>query len=255
MKGWQFTKALEPTTLVEKEDPKVVPGEVIVDVKACGLCHSDVGFLENPVMAEAYMKNTPIIFGHECAGIVSEVGAGVTSVKPGDRVGIVPQSPDNPMEIIGCTRDGAYATKILVPANQCLLLPEGVSFIQGAVGTDAGATSHHAVFGVGQAKKGMKVGIIGFGGFGGLGQFGAQMALIAGCEVYVATRKAEAQELARSFGVTAVAANIKEFTDKSLDLIIDFAGYDTTLTDAVSAIGYGGTVVIVGLGQSGFVFF
>ena len=66
-------------------------------------------------------------------GVVSEVGEGVTNVKVGDRVGIVPQSPDNPMEIIGCTRDGGYATKILVPANQCLILPEGVSFIQGAV--------------------------------------------------------------------------------------------------------------------------
>lgn len=248
MKGWLFTKAFVEPKLIEKEDPKAVPGEVVIDIKACGLCHSDVGFLESQEMADAYVKAAPCIFGHECAGIVSEVGEGVTTLKVGDRVGVVPQSPANPYEIIGCTRDGGYATKILVPADQCLILPENVSFIQGAVGTDAGATSHHALFVVGQAKAGMKVGIL---GFGGLGQFATQMALIAGCEVYVSTRKAEAQELARSFGVNGVVSNITELTDKDLDLIIDFAGFDSTLTGAVSTVRNGGTVVLVGLGQSG----
>jgi len=248
MKGWLFTKAFVAPKLIEKEDPKAVPGEVVIDIKACGLCHSDVGFLESQEMADAYVKAAPCIFGHECAGVVSEVGEGVTSLKVGDRVGVVPQSPKNPYEIIGCTRDGAYATKIAVPEDQCLLLPENVSFIQGAVGTDAGATSHHALFEVGQAKKGMKVGIL---GLGGLGQFAAQMALIAGCEVYVSTRKAEAQEMARNLGISGVVSNIAELKDKELDLIIDFAGFDSTLTNAVSAVKNGGTVVVVGLGQSG----
>ncbi len=248
MKGWLFTKAFVEPKLVEKEDPKVVPGEVIVDIKACGLCHSDVGFLESQEMADTYVTAAPCIFGHECAGIVSEVGDGVTSLKVGDRVGIVPQSPKNPYEIIGCTRDGGYATKILVPEDQCLLLPENVSFIQGAVGTDAGATSYHALFVVGQAKAGMKVGIL---GLGGLGQFATQMALIAGCEVYVSTRNAEAQKLALSLGVNGVVSNITELADKELDLIIDFAGFDITLTNSVATVKNGGTVVVVGLGQSG----
>ena len=167
MRGWLFTEAFIEPKLIEKEDPKAIPGEVVIDIKACGLCHSDVGFLESQEMADAYVKAAPCIFGHECAGIISEVGEGVTSLKVGDRVGVVPQSPKNPYEIIGCTRDGGYATK---------------------------------------------------------------MALIAGCEVYVSTRKAEAQEMARKLGVTGVVSNFPPFISFILWM-------QTTIITTISAAG------------------
>ena len=82
MKGWLYTAPHVAPKLIEKEDPHAGPGEVVVDIKACGLCHSDVGMLENDEMAAVFMK-APNIFGHEGAGIVSEVGEGVTCVKVG----------------------------------------------------------------------------------------------------------------------------------------------------------------------------
>lgn len=245
MRGWLFIDTFVPPELIEREDPKVVPGEVIVDIKASGICHSDVGALYDPSFA-SLRKGGPIIFGHECAGVISEIGEGVTEWKVGDRVGVVPQDPNNPLAILGGARDGGYATKILVPAYQCVKLPDEVSYIQGAVGTDAGATTYRALFTIGKAKAGMKVGII---GVGGLGQFAVQMANIAGCEVYAADMSEEARALAESLGCKKVYSDANELKNDNLELILDFAGFDVTLTAAVNAVIPGGTVVEVGLGQ------
>ena len=94
----------------------------MLDVKASGLCHSDVGALED----EGWMHiitAAPLIFGHECAGVISEVGEGVEGFKIGDRVGVAPINPETGLAI-GYARDGGYATKLAVPANQ--LVPEKV---------------------------------------------------------------------------------------------------------------------------------
>ena len=247
MKGWLYTAPHVAPKLIEKEDPHAGPGEVVVDIKACGLCHSDVGMLENDEMAAVFMK-APNIFGHEGAGIVSEVGEGVTCVKVGDRVGIGSQSPDDPYDIIGCSRDGCYATKTVAPADWCVPLPENVSFVVGAAGSDAGGTSYHALFTLGQAKAGMKVGII---GIGGLGQFAAQMAMIAGCEVYAADTSEEARELAKNIGCANVHADANDLAEDQPNLILDFAGYDATIRAAAASAAPGGVVVIVGMGQAG----
>lgn len=247
MKGWLFTASHVAPKLIEKEDPHAGPGEVVVDIKASGLCHSDVGFLENEALASFFMK-APIIFGHEGSGVICEVGEGVTEWKVGDRVGIGSQNPDNPYDLIGCSRDGCYATKTVAPAAWCIPLPENVSYVQGAAGTDAGGTSYHALFTVGGAKAGMKVGMI---GIGGLGQFAAQMAIIAGCEVFAVDTNEEARELAKNIGCKNVYKDANDLKNDNCELIIDFAGYDATVCAAVSAVAPNGTVVVVGLGQSG----
>ena len=90
----------------------------------------------------------------------------------------------------------------------------------------------------------MKVGII---GVGGLGQFAVRTAVVKGCEVYVATRKPSAQELAYSLGATEVKPNITDFADKNLDLIIDFAGAGKTTADALNTVKQYGKVVLVGM--------
>lgn len=245
MKGWLFTKTGVAPKLIEKDDPKVVPGEVVLDIKAAGLCHSDVAALEDPSWMNL-ITAAPVIFGHECAGVVSEVGEGVETLKVGDRVGVSPQHPDNPLEAIGYVRDGGYATKLLVPAVQCVPIPDEVSFVQGAAATDAGMTSHHALFATGGAKAGMKVGII---GIGGLGQFAAQMALIAGCETYAVDVSAEARDLARSVGCHGVYESVSDLAQHGCELIVDYAGTGSTTADAVKAVGFRGTVVIVGMAK------
>ena len=243
MKGWLFTKTGVEPKLIEKEDPTVVPGEVIIDVKAAGLCHSDVAALEDPGWM-SLIPAAPVIFGHECAGIITEVGEGVTNFKVGDRVGVCPMHPETG-EAIGYYRDGGYATKCLVPAVQCVHLPEEVTYVQGAAATDAGMTSYHALFTEGQAKAGMKVGIV---GIGGLGQFAAQMAIIAGCEVYAADPSPEARELAHEIGCNKVYENVLEMKNDAPELIVDFAGFGQTTADALDAVAFKGTVVIVGMG-------
>ena len=168
---------------------------MVLDVKASGLCHSDVGALED----EGWMHiitEAPLIFGHECAGVISEVGEGVTGYKVGDRVGVAPIHPETGAAI-GYQRDGGYATKIAVPAVQLVPMPDDISFTQGAAATDAGMTCYHAIFITGGLKKGMKVGLI---GIGGLGQFGARAALARGAEVYAVDLSAEARKLAEEIG-------------------------------------------------------
>lgn len=245
MKGWLFEKTYEPLKLVEKEDPKVVPGEVIVDIKASGLCHSDVAAMGDPTWM-GLITGAPLLFGHECAGVVEAVGEGVTSVKVGDRVGLAPQDPLDTTKAIGYTRDGGYATKVLVPERQCVLMPEGVNFVQGAAGTDAGMTSYHALFTVGGAKAGMKVAII---GIGGLGQFALQMAMIEGCETYAVDVNPEARELAKELGCTNVYENVGDLAEIAPELIVDYAGFGTTTSDAVNVVAVKGTVVVVGMAR------
>ena len=243
MKGWLFTKTNEAPRLIEKEDPKVVPGEVILDIKAAGLCHSDVAALEDPGWM-SLITAAPVIFGHECAGIVTEVGDGVTDLKVGDRVGVCPMHPETGAAI-GYCRDGGYATKLLVPACQCVKLPEEVSYIQGAAATDAGMTSYHALFVEGQAKAGMKVGII---GIGGLGQFAARMAIISGCDVYAVDTNSAARDLAREIGCKKIYENTLDLKADECELIIDYAGFGKTTSDALEAVKFRGTVVVAGMG-------
>lgn len=243
MRGWLFTKTGVAPELIEKPDPHPGEGEVVLDIKAAGLCHSDVSALED----ESWMNlitAAPVIFGHECAGVVAEVGSGVTSLKVGDRVGVAPQHPEDPMQAIGYVRDGGYATKLSVPAVQCVPIPDGVSFAQGAAATDAGMTSYHALFSTGGAKRGMKVGII---GIGGLGQFAAQMALIVGCEVYAVDVSADALDLARQMGCHGVYDNVLDLGQHGCELIVNYSGAGTTTADAIRAVGFKGTVVIVGM--------
>ena len=88
MKAWQFIGEGQPLTLNEVPEPTAGPGEVLIDVLAAGLCHSDVGFLEGAIPA-AMFGELPRTLGHEVAGRVRELGEGVTSVKVGDTVAVV----------------------------------------------------------------------------------------------------------------------------------------------------------------------
>ena len=243
MKGWEFTATHQPLKVVEKPDPKAKPGYVVLKTLAGGLCHSDVSALEH----ESWMPmfNAPVIMGHEVCGRITELGEGVEGWKVGDVVSVCPlYAKDGTTP--GYTRDGGYGTMTTAPVEQLVKVPEGLSYAKAAAATDAGATSYHAVCTVGGIKPGMNVGII---GVGGLGQFGVRIAVVKGCNVYVATRKKEAQELALSLGAKEVATSITEFADKHLDVIVDFAGGGQTTTDAINTVAQYGRVVIVGMAK------
>lgn len=243
MRGWQFTKTGVEPKLIEKEDPTPAAGEVVLNVKAAGLCHSDVGALKDESWMDL-ITAAPVIFGHEVAGEIAAVGEGVEGWHIGDRVGVAPINPET-KETIGYQRDGGYATRLAVPANQLVRIPDNVSYVQGAAATDAGMTSHRALFTIGGAKAGMKIGII---GIGGLGQMALEMAVNSGIEVYAADTSENARKIASDKGATKVYADAKEMADDNLELIIDYAGFPATFAAAQEAIVHSGTIVLVGMG-------
>jgi propanol-preferring alcohol dehydrogenase len=242
MKAWQFTNTHEPLVLSDVAEPTAAPGGVVIDVKAAGLCHSDVGLMEDEGWL-ALLATRPITIGHEVAGVISEVGEGVTEWKVGDRVGFCPTTE---VGAPGYSFDGGFAPKAAIDQIALVRIPDSVSYAYGAAGTDAGMTSHHAVVVNGQVTKGTKLGII---GFGGLGQIGSRVAVLAGAEVYVAEVNEEVWQNARDAGVTDVKKNIADFADVGLDVIVDFAGFGTTTAQAIETVRPGGRVVQVGMGR------
>ena len=242
MKAWQFTNTHEPLVLNEVPEPTAGEGEVVLEMKAAGLCHSDVGLLEDEGWLSMLAKR-PITIGHENAGVVAEVGPGVTDFQVGDRVGVCPTTPAGAP---GYSFDGGFAPKMTVAAEALVPLPDNVDFLQGAAATDAGMTSYAAVITQGGVKEGDTVGII---GLGGLGQIGAVVAMLAGADVYVAEVNEKVWPLAEELGAKGVKKSISEFEDVTFDVIVDFAGFDTTTAEAVDIIRRDGTVVVVGMGK------
>lgn len=239
MQAWQWTGTGRPLTLATVDIPEPGPGEVLLRVRAAGMCHSDIGELDEPSWAVNIHKN-PITLGHEIAGDVVAVGEGVC-VAIGGRYGVHPMGVTVP----GYGRDGGYAAFHVAPAADLVPLPDGVSYEDGALGTDAGMTSNHAVAEVAGVAAGDRVGVI---GLGGLGQIGARIAVLRGATVYAADPNPSARELGESIGVTKVVADAAELAGLGLDSVIDFAGFGATAQAAVSAIRVGGTVVMVGMG-------
>lgn len=245
LKGWQFTGTGEPLKLVEQEIPTPKEGYVLIKVSHCGLCHSDVGALDDPGWVGAIIKKVPVIMGHEASGEIVEVGPGVEDWKPGDRVAVCPMYTETDAGP-GYGRDGGYANYTTAPQEMLIKVPDNVDMAQAAAATDAGMTSYHAVVDVGGVKEGTKVGMI---GIGGLGTVGARIAIGMGAKVYAASRSKDAREKILADGAYKAAESITEFADDELDVIVDFAGASKTIEDSVETVGFKGKVVIVGMAQ------
>lgn len=245
MRAWHFTGPGFPLELVDIVDPTPGPGEVLLDVKAAGLCHSDVSIMKGVLDVTS---KSPLVLGHEVAGIVSRVGPGVTEVAIGDAVGLAfdrDAAMRGEIDTPGVSRDGGFAMKTIGTSGFLVPIPEGVSFAQAAAGTDAGMTAYHAVKAVGQVGPGMKVGII---GLGGLGLLAARIAVILGAEVYAAEPKVALWSKAQALGVAGCVADVLELQPRQLDVICDFAGRAGTTAGAIEAVRSEGRVVQVGQG-------
>jgi len=242
MRAWQFTNTHEPLVLADVDEPTAAPGEVVINVKSAGLCHSDVGLMDDAGWLSLLAKR-PITIGHEVAGVISEVGDGVTNWMVGDRVGLCPTTSAGAP---GYARDGGYTFKASIDQEALVRIPDNVSFALGAAGTDAGMTSHHAVIANGRVTAGDKLGII---GLGGIGQIGARIGVLAGAEVYVAEINTKVWGLGDELGVTRVSSSITDFADVRLDVIVDFAGFGTTTAESIETVRSGGRVVQVGMGK------
>lgn len=244
MKAWQFVGTGKPLEFTDVAEPHAGPGQVVVQVKAAGICHSDVTALDDPGWMPLF-SHLPRTMGHENAGVIIEVGDGMDEWKVGDRVGLAPVMSDG--DALGYGKwDGGFGPQLLATNDNLVRLPDEVSFEHGAMATDAGLTAYHAIMAVGGAKAGMKVGVI---GLGGLGYIGARVAALAGAEVYGAEVNPATRALADEIGLAGVAESIDAFADKGLELIVDYAGFGTTTAAAIETLAEFGTFVQVGMGR------
>ncbi len=246
--------------------PVAGPDDVVVRMAACGICGSDVHFLEDmPVPAPL-----PITLGHEPAGIVETVGANVTSWKPGDRVAIhlgigcgrcATCRGDNPsacreLRSPGLHYDGAFAEAIRVPATNLVRVPDGVSLAAAAVATDCVTSPYHALACRGKLIAGECVVVI---GTGGLGAMSVRLAKVLGAGRVVAVDlSAVALERAAKLGADECvqiaagedpALRLQLLTKGGADLVLECVGRPETVSAGVRSLRPGGRIVVVGVGM------
>jgi len=188
--------------------PKITSDQILVKVAACGVCHTDLHYIEHGVPT---FKKPPVVLGHEASGVVEEAGADVTNVKKGDRV-LIPavltcgkcmfcrmgrENICSAMTMVGNHLDGAYAEYVAVPAKDVLDLPESVPLEEASIIADAISTPYHAVKNRAQVKPGDTVVVF---GCGGVGINAVQMATAAGGYVIAVDINERKLEWALEFG-------------------------------------------------------
>src|SRR4030042_1736308 len=177
MKALVLREYNKPLMLEEVETPGIGTGEVLINVKACGVCASNVKYVEG---AYPDVLTLPHILGHEPVGEVVKVGPGVQGIVKGDRVCVYIFIPcgeclycgkgeeNNCLHVnrIGMEVSGAYAEYIKAPARNVFKIPDGVSYEQAAALADAAAPSFHAIREKAKVRVGGDVVIMGIGSLG-----------------------------------------------------------------------------------------
>ncbi|KAF7552099.1 hypothetical protein G7Z17_g4521 [Cylindrodendrum hubeiense] len=237
-----------PGTGLQLQDvpvPEPSANEVLIEIKACGLCHSDCHIIDGSQASS--VKKRPITLGHEVAGNVVAVGQGVETTWIGERVAVaLGGHPIRTPNTIGLQIDGGYAEFVVAMVASLVRVPEAVSFEQAAVATDCLTTAYHAVRGAGEVTAGMNVGII---GLGGLGTAGLRIAVLAGATVYGFDIDSRRFDKSVANGAKACFTGLEQVKDVVFDVIVDFVGKSSTMVAALDAIKFRGRIVLVGLAE------
>ena len=249
------------------EVPHVEASDVLIRVRAAGICHSDAHYRAgvSPV------ARLPLTLGHEVAGVVEQTGQRVENFKSGDRVCIHylvtcgtcafckagNEQFCAAAEMIGKHRDGGYADFIVVPERSVFRLPDEIPFEQGAILMCSSATSLHAL-----NKARFRAGeIVAIFGAGGLGISAIQLALHLGAaKVFAVDINPAKLGLAAHFGAAPINAtegnpveSIREITnDRGVDVALELVGLPVTMRQAVQSLGKLGRAALVGLSQETF---
>lgn len=262
MKAVRLADTDQPLEMQEIPIPEIGNEDVLIKVKAAGICHSDAHYRAGLLP----VSFTPLTLGHEVAGIVEQTGSEAANVKPGDRVclhylvtcrkcryclsGNEQFCPAGKM--IGHHTDGGYAEYIAVPASNAVHLPDEISFEAGATLMCASATSFHALI-KSRIQSGDKAAVY---GVGGLGQSAVQLARAMGAvEVYAVDIQQEKLKLAKEHGAIPIngekedpVAEIKRQTGgNGADVVLELIGLPSTQKQAIESAGIMGRVVFVGL--------
>lgn len=268
MQAVRLLEAGRPLVGESVATPKPGPHDVLVRVRAAGVCHSDAHYRAGVAPA-----NLPCTLGHEVAGVVEAVGGEVDSFRAGDRVCLNylvtcaacewcragQEQFCTTGQMIGKHRDGGFAEFIVVPARGVLALPDRIPFEHGAVMMCSSATALHAL-NKARVIAGETVAVF---GIGGLGVSAVQLARLRGCrEVFAVDIHPRKLELARALGATPVdakagdpVAEIRRLTDgRGVDAAIEVIGLPLAMEQALRSLGIHGRMALAGLTDRQFSF-
>jgi len=265
MKAARFYSPNMPIKVEQVPVPKIGPEDVLVEVKACGICGSDVHIMKG----ETFPGKTPIILGHEGAGIVCSLGKTVTGWNIGDRVVIdcvtscgncyhCQKGQDSiclNRQLTGIHLDGSLAQFIKVKPRNLIRLPENIDFETGSLSTDAVATPYHALKTRARLLSAESIAIF---GIGGLGYHAVKLARLMGATPIIAVDVSEsALERAKTAGADIIIDAKKENPPDIIrrltgnlgtDVALECVGHNQTVRWAAESVKTSGRVVIVGLG-------
>lgn len=258
-----FHQAHQPLQFQEWPTPSPLAHEVLVKVAACGVCHTDLHYIDHGVPT---FKKPPLILGHEASGTIAQVGGDVRRFKEGDRV-LLPavltcgscdfcrtgrENICQTMTMFGNNVDGAYAEYVVAPAKDVFSLPLEIPLEEGAIIADAISTPFHAVKNRAEVKAGDTVVVF---GCGGVGINVVQVASAVGGIVFaidISDKKLErAKQLGASHTVNAnkveqIGKEIRKLTGGGADIAIEAIGTPGTIEAAFSTLRKGGRLVVVG---------
>ncbi len=252
----------EDVRIDEVAVPAPGPGEVLVRIRACGVCASDLHVVQG---VTPHGPTLPQILGHEPAGEVAAVGDAVADWQPGDRVALLMARPCLAcryctagreslcvdLVVPGVDADGAQAEYMAADQRFLVPIPTGMPFEQAAIVTDAVATPYHALK-RGGIGEGVTVAIF---GLGGLGMHAVLLAKLAGADVIGVDVDEVNLDRARDWGADEVidasdggpARRIRQLTGGGVDRAFEFVGSRETLDQAVKSLKPGGRATVSGL--------
>lgn len=267
MKAVRLVEPGRPLELRDVPIPSPGPRDVLVRVRAAGICHSDAHYRAG----KSRVHPLPLTLGHEVAGLVEQVGGEVKNFRPGDRVCLHYLATcgecafcraNNEQfcphgQMIGKYRDGGYAEFILMPARSVFPLPDSIPFPQGAIMMCSSATSLHAL-----SKARMCAGeTVAVFGVGGLGVSAIQLAKAFGAgTVFAVDINPRKLELAERFGAVPVNADeaepvavIHDLTQgRGVDVALELIGLPLTMQQAVRSLAIKGRAALVGITDKTF---
>ena len=259
MKVAQVAKPGAEFQIVEREIPRPGAGYVRIKVQACGICHSDVLTKEGSLPGIQY----PRVPGHEVAGIIDEVGPGVSAWKKGQRVGVGWHGgQDNTcrecrrgdfrncrnLKIPGISYDGGYQQYMVAPVEALAAIPQSLSDVEAAPLLCAGITTYNALRHSG-ALPGDLVAVL---GIGGLGHLGIQFANKSGYKTAAIARGSEKAALAKKLGasiyIDSKSTNAAEALQKlgGARVILATAPSSKAMSEVIDGLGPNGKLVVIG---------
>ncbi len=246
----------EPLRLAELPDPEPGPGQVLLSVAACGVCHTDLHIVDG----ELSEPKLPLVLGHQIVGAVAGAGEGAERFAIGERVGVPwlgwtcgvcrycvsgRENLCDRARFTGYDLDGGYAELAVADERFCFPIPPTMSDEGAAPLLCAGLIGYRALRLVGEAER------IGFYGFGASAHILCQLAVHQGRRVLVFTREGdeEGQQFARSLGAEWAGAS-GEAPPEELDGAIVFAPVGSLMTEALRVSAKGARIVSAGIHMS-----